>query len=163
MRCLTALLNTSNDGLRLGRCLETLHPCDEIVVIDHSSADNTLRVARQYGARVLTAPARFHPDGYGAYVRSLLKDGWILCLDPREALSEGLAASLFEWKSYSASSESAARSVRLREETKHGWTDHPVAMTRLVCSSWNEWAGFLPGADGSAQSLEGSLLRFEFP
>lgn len=163
MRRLTALLNTSNDGLRLGRCLETLHPCDEIVVIDHSSTDNSLRIARQYGARVVTGPEPFQAHGYGAYVRSLLKDAWIFCLDPREALSEGLAASLFEWKSASASSEPAERSVLLREETKRGWEDHPVALTRLVCSTWNTWAGFLPGADGSSPSLEGSLLRFEFP
>jgi glycosyltransferase involved in cell wall biosynthesis len=50
---ITALIHTHNDGLRLGRCLETLYPCDDILVVDHGSDDWTLRVAHEYGAQII--------------------------------------------------------------------------------------------------------------
>jgi glycosyltransferase involved in cell wall biosynthesis len=52
---ITALLHTTNDALRLGRALETLLPCAEIIIVDHHSADATRRIARDYGARIVTA------------------------------------------------------------------------------------------------------------
>jgi len=46
MREITAVLHTQDDALRIGRCLETLYPCDGILIIDHGSKDGTLRVAQ---------------------------------------------------------------------------------------------------------------------
>jgi hypothetical protein len=155
---ITAIVHTSNDALRLGRLLETLYPCDEIVVVDHESNDGTLTVARDYGATILGAK----PGGTPASYLAPQSSGWILCLDAREALSESLAASLFEWKS-EAVSGGAPFSVFLREETAEGWLEHPSAQTRLVPTTWNHWAGLLPTPDASAVSLEGDLLRFAFP
>ena len=39
----TALLHTHNDALRLGRALDSLRPCDEVLVIDEGSEDDTAR------------------------------------------------------------------------------------------------------------------------
>jgi len=157
---ITALLHTRNDALRLGRCLETLQPCEHIVVMDHASSDLTVSIAREYGARVITSAPGANP---AHYVRSA-DAGWILCLDPHESISESLAASLFEWKLRDKDALSApAFSVFLREETAHGWVHVLVAQTRLVPPEWNRWNGFLPEADPSALALEGDLLRFAFP
>jgi glycosyltransferase involved in cell wall biosynthesis len=138
--------------------LETLYPCDEIVVVDHDSEDGTLTVARDYGATVRSQKPEIPPNGYlGAQ-----SGGWILCLDAREALTESLAASLFEWKS-EAVSGGTPFSVFLREETTEGWVEHPSAQTRLVPVNWSHWSGRFPALDASAISLEGDLLRFAFP
>jgi glycosyltransferase involved in cell wall biosynthesis len=56
MREITAVVHTQDDGLRIGRCLETLYPCDEILIVDHGSKDGTVRVAQEYGARIMRAP-----------------------------------------------------------------------------------------------------------
>src|ERR1700722_12016172 len=53
MPSITARLHTSNSGFHLGRSLETLHPCAEILIVDHQSHDETLRIAREYGARIV--------------------------------------------------------------------------------------------------------------
>ena len=159
MRRITALLQTKNDALRLGRCLETLYPCDEIVIVDHESRDGTVAVAREYGARVV--PAR---NGVGVehYVRSISGPlPWLLCLDPRESLTESLAASLYEWKTESAGT--GAFSVFLREETAEGWIEAPAAQTRLVPADWKRWTGTMPAPDEAAEVLEGEVLRFVFP
>jgi hypothetical protein len=150
---ITALLHTHNDGLRLGRCLETLYPCDGIVVVDHGSNDWTLRVAREYGAHLLAS--RESISGFAA-------SSWILCLDPRESLTEALAASLFEWKSEALAGQSAF-SMFLREETIDGWVQNPEAQTRLVPANWSNWEGHFPAPEKTAVALEGELLRFVLP
>lgn len=157
MPAITALIHTNNDALRLGRVLETLYPCDEIVVVDRGSRDGTVRVAREYGAQVVTAKAGVSPAHYVARDYS----GWILCLDPRESLTEGLAASLFEWKTETV--PGAAFSVFLREETAEGWIENPVAQTRLVPAGWSRWEKLFPSHDTAAVVLEGELLRFALP
>ena len=164
MPSITALVHTENDALRLGRCLETLYPCDNILVVDHGSRDATVQVAREYGARVVAAEPGAAPDHYLRFVGQ----GWILCLDPRESLTENLAASLFEWKSEWKSTPgdapgNSAFSVSLREETTHGWIGVPAAQTRLVPQTWNRWVHGFPLDVPSAISLEGELLRFAFP
>ena len=159
---ITALLHAHNDALRIGRCLETLYPCDEIVIVDHGSDDGTLHVAREYGAKVVKVGAEGFAIGdlWGGRPG---REEWILCLDPSESLTESLAASLFEWKSEAVAESAAAYCVFLREETAEGWVENPVAQTRLVPARWERWAGRLPQNDDAALVLEGELLRFVLP
>ena len=167
MALITALLFTHNDALRLGRTLETLYACDEILIVDQGSGDATVHVARQYGARVLQASPGVSPAGYVQAATSTGPNSrWILCLDPHESLTEKLAASLFEWKSESLhvnAPAASAYSVYLREETAEGWVEVPAPQTRLVPSNWNLWKGNLPAQEAGAIVLEGELLRFVFP
>lgn len=151
--------------MRLGRCLETLYPCDQIVVIDRGSVDGTVRLARQYGAKIVEQPSWTMGTLYSSQVRSVIPTGWILCLDPCESLSESLAASLFQWKSAWTSGASAASShaVFLREETNRGWVDSREAKTRLVPADWERWEGRFPASDILVPALEGALLRFAYP
>ena len=164
MPSITALLHTTDDALRLGRCLETLRPCQEVIVVDHGSRDATLRIAREYGARVVLGEDGVAPV---QYLQSATHK-WILCLDPRESLTEGLEATLFEW-GWGAQAgampqpQACAFSVRLREQTGDGWVELPDPQTRLVSREWNHWQGWLPGGEASAVVLQGELLRFILP
>ena len=158
MPAISALLHTANDAMRLGRALETLRPCDEILVVDHGSNDMTLHIAREYGAHILAAGVSSVD-----YLQAARND-WILCLEPREALTEGLEASLYEWKSRLPSQVTGmAFSVFLREETVEGWLSLPSPQTRLVSRGWNRWDGHLPADQPSTIALEGELLRFRLP
>jgi glycosyltransferase involved in cell wall biosynthesis len=160
MRRLAALLRTCNDGLRIGRCLETLYPCDEILVIDNGSTDQTLRIAREYGARIVAGDRGQQP------IQGLAESdtAWLLCLDARESLTEALAASLFEWKSgQPVSEEPGIFSVVIREETGNGWAENPREEIRLVPVDWQRWNGHWPRAEQRPITLTGELLRFSFP
>jgi glycosyltransferase involved in cell wall biosynthesis len=161
---LTAVLHTHNDALRLGRCLETLYPCDHILIIDHNSQDATVHIARQYGAQVIHPNFGTDADRYAQPATP----GWVLALDPRESLTESLAASLFElkeeWKQARSTPLSiSSYSVFLREETAEGWMEIPAPQTRLVPHAWNRWSATLPVNDPSAVPLKGELLHFAFP
>ena len=156
MPSITAVLHTSNDARQLGRALETLYPCDEILIIDHHSHDATVTIAREYGARVIES---CNDATASDYLRSAGGE-WILCLEPRESLTETLAASLYEWKVARTGENTRAVNIYLREESTSGWIDLPTPETRLIPKTWTRWEGWLPAYDHSAQTLEGALLRF---
>ena len=85
---ISALLHTKNDAQRIGRALDSLRPCDEILVIDHDSEDDTPKIARDHGAKVKKAVQGVED---GTYATDASHD-WILCILPCEALSEGLGS-----------------------------------------------------------------------
>lgn len=162
---ITALLHTMNDALRLGRTLETLLPCAEILVVDHHSADATRRIARAYGARLVVAEGDGAVTGYV----DLARYDWIFCLEPSESITESLQTSLFEWAalpSYHIVGGIAggrAFSVRVREQIRKSWLDLPLPETRLIPRTWTRWRGRLPASEPAAIALEGKLLRFVLP
>jgi hypothetical protein len=156
----TALLHTANDALRLGRALETLFPCSEIIVVDHHSVDATQRVAREYGSRIVLAD-----NATVSRYLDLARHDWVLCLNTAESLTEALQASLFEWSLLPAAAVAGAQafSVLAREQVGEDWRDFPAPETRLVPRNWTFWSGRLPAHQPSAVALEGALLRFAFP
>ncbi|HXC44214.1 MAG TPA: hypothetical protein VNY51_11930 [Candidatus Dormibacteraeota bacterium] len=159
---ITALLQTRNDALRLGRALETLLPCAEILIVDHDSSDATRRVACQYGARVVGA---IRDAGAQTYL-DLARNDWIFCLDSRESLTESLQVSLFEWGALPPTKsldEAPAYSVSRRYQTGDLWLDSSTPEVRLVPRNWTLWCGELPAYANSAILLQGKLLCFAYP
>jgi hypothetical protein len=158
---ITALLHTANDAQRLGRALETLLPCAEILIVDHHSTDATLRVAREYGARVVAAEGQTPANHY---LKEALHD-WILCLLPSESITEGLQATLFEWSFLpnAAVAAPSAFSVVVREQVGKDWMELREPEVRLVPRKWALWNGPLPAHQAASSALEGELLRIAFP
>jgi glycosyltransferase involved in cell wall biosynthesis len=154
MPSISALIHTSNDERRLGRTLETLRPCDEIVIVDHASSDGTARVARDYGAKVIKAVSGVEN---GAYAHDCKHD-WILCLSPNESLSEALEASLLEWKS-NPEVDAAGFGVRVRTQSQDGNSFTPEL--RLVNRTKINWQDSPPAMAPDTKILDGDLLRFE--
>lgn len=157
MRRITAVVHTHNDERRLGRCLEMLYACDAIVIMDGGSQDRTLDIARAYGAKIVRAQAKPGENLIHAFA-----EDWLLCLGPRESMTEALTATLYEWKSDLISIEGNAFALALREETRRGWISSVTPEPRLVRADWRNWSGALP-TQMRVPALEGELLRFGFP
>jgi glycosyltransferase involved in cell wall biosynthesis len=92
----TAIVSSHNEARLLERCLPTLAFCEELLVIDIASDDDTAAVARAHGARVL--PHAWVP--IAEWARMHLVDEasheWLLFMDPDEAMPPALAAQLTE-------------------------------------------------------------------
>ena len=83
-----------NEADRLASCLESVRWADDIVVMDLSSTDDSARIAREHGARVIVR----EPVPIVEMVRNEVAEHatgtWILALDPDERITPGLADEL---------------------------------------------------------------------
>ena len=159
---ISALVHTKNDAQRIGRALDSLRPCDEVLVVDHDSEDETTKIARDHGAKVKKAVPEVEA---GTYAMDTTHD-WVMCLLPCEALSEGLEASLLSWKHQFDGDDGSeppenisALAFALRRETNKGWENAPL-QTRLVNRHVVNWTSTLPPETNGAIVLPGDLLRF---
>lgn len=90
---LSAIIITRNEARNIGACLDSLAFCDERIVVDCGSEDDTVHIARERGARV-----EHHAfEGFGAqknFALSLANGEWVLSVDADERVSPALAAEL---------------------------------------------------------------------
>lgn len=89
---LSVTLATLNEQENIARCLESVRQlADEIVIVDGSSTDDTVKIAKKYGARVKITdnPKIFHINKNKA--NDLAKGEWILQLDADEVVTPELA------------------------------------------------------------------------
>lgn len=90
---------TYNSGQTLRRALESVKDFDDIILNDGGSTDDTLAIAAEYGARVITQDSKYlYPDtgrladGGGArnQMMDAAKHDWYLWLDSDESISAEL-------------------------------------------------------------------------
>ena len=90
---LSAIIIARNEGAKLGACLKSVSFCDERIVIDAESTDDTARVAAAEGAVVVTRPwPGFGPQKNFALAQA--KGEWVLSIDFDERVSDALAAEI---------------------------------------------------------------------
>jgi glycosyltransferase involved in cell wall biosynthesis len=157
MPAITAIIHAGSDVLRIGRAVDSLRVCDEVIVVDHDSADGMPARAREYGAKVLRGTS----SDASLYV-TLARHDWILSILPTEALHENLEAALHEWKDSDPGTATGFR-MDVREETGSGWRDLGPQL-RLVHRkrlSWND--PLPPDSLPDAPIIPGTILRFAKP
>jgi glycosyltransferase involved in cell wall biosynthesis len=93
MPSLSAITITKNNGVHIGACLDSLAFCDERIVVDSGSTDETVDIARARGAKVS------HNDwlGFGPqknHALTLVCGEWILWVDADETVTPELAAAI---------------------------------------------------------------------
>lgn len=150
---ISALIHTCDSAGSLGRALDSLRPCDEVIVVDHGSRDDTLKIAREHGARVITGVLGVD---HGAYAQDA-RNHWILCLLPHEALGDDLEASLFEWREDEHDGQMGFN-MAIREQNGAGWKQLESEM-RLANRKQINWTGDLPPENPNVPALPGHIVR----
>ena len=88
---LSAIIITKNEAANIADCLDSLAFCDEHIVVDGGSSDDTARIAQAKGAQVVAAPDW---QGFGPQKNLALsqaKGDWVLSIDADERVSAALA------------------------------------------------------------------------
>jgi len=94
---LSLVMMVKDEAQKLGRCLDSVRShVDEIVVVDTGSSDDTIEIARRFGARVVETP---WTDDFSAPRNVGLEAAtgdWVLVLDADEVLAPGQGERLRE-------------------------------------------------------------------
>jgi len=86
---LSAIIITKNEGPNIAGCLDSVSFCDERIVVDGGSSDDTVAIARAMGAHV----ALHDWQGFGVqknHALSLAAGDWVLSVDCDERVTPAL-------------------------------------------------------------------------
>src|SRR5260221_198125 len=87
---ITAVILTKNEEKMIANCLETLQWCDEVIVVDSGSDDNTLTILEKLKVKVLSTNERSF-----AAIRNLplsvVKTEWVFYIDADERVTPQLS------------------------------------------------------------------------
>lgn len=165
----SVLILTLNEEQDLPACLDSIPWCDDIVVFDSGSADDTQAVARGRGCRVVERAFDDYASQRNAALSQVaFKHPWVLMLDADERVTPELAAEI-EAATFHPGNEVALFNMR-RKDMFHGrWLRHS--------SGYPTWFGRLVRpdrvtvrrpvneeyhADGGVGFLSGHLIHYPF-
>ncbi len=157
---------TMNEEQNLSRCLKAADFCSEIVVVDSGSTDGTLRLAAEFGARIVHQPWLGYRD-QKQFACEQATQPWILCIDADEVVSPELhraIATAFQSEPVVEGFDINRRGMYGQRPIKHsGW--HPQWRTFLFRREYGRWEGHNPHpyvafAGPSKRRLGGDLYHF---
>jgi len=123
----STLILTQDEAKNLPACLDALSFCDDILVVDSGSRDETIELARRHGARVVTR--RFdnfaNQRNFGLEHGDLLHE-WVLHLDADEIITPAFFDSLE------------------RLEPQSGIDAYRVPSKLILFGRWLRYAGMYP-------------------
>jgi glycosyltransferase involved in cell wall biosynthesis len=139
---LSVIIITKNEENHIGECLASVAWCDEIIVVDSGSTDNTIALCRSFTDKVfITQDWR----GFGFQKNRALAKAtgeWILSIDADERITAALQQ---EIKSVIAHSSYSAFQIPRQSRycgrwIKHsGWTpDYVLRLFRCGCASFTD-------------------------
>jgi tetratricopeptide (TPR) repeat protein len=87
---LSAVLIVRNEAKHIADCIRSIQPvCDEVIVVDTGSTDDTMAIAKSLGARVSTFEWRDDFSAARNYALSLARGTWCFWIDADERLDAG--------------------------------------------------------------------------
>lgn len=93
MKPVSAVIITFNEEKNITSCIESLQWCDEIIVVDSHSTDNTVEIAQSLGATVILHTF----EGYGKQKQFAIEHAthnWVLSIDADEIVTKELASEI---------------------------------------------------------------------
>lgn len=88
----SVIIFTLNEQIHLPVCLQALHWCDDVIVVDSFSSDNTQKICQQHGVRFFQNKfTGFGQQRNWALDNTTPRHAWILILDADERVTPALA------------------------------------------------------------------------
>lgn len=93
---ISAVVNTWNESENIFDCLKTLKFCDEIVVVDMESKDNTKEIAKEFTDRIYDYKMVGYVEPARNFAINKALGDWIFIIDADERVPKTLAVKLIE-------------------------------------------------------------------
>lgn len=162
---ISAVVLTKNEERNIKACLDSLSFCDEVIVIDDESSDQTLDIAKRHGANVFTRLINGDFSAQRNYALEKAKGEWVLFVDADERVSKTLkkeikkaVSSLFGFSGYYI----VRRDILWGRELRHGEVGN-AKFIRLAKRNAGVWIGKIHerwNVHGKISSLNGLLRHF---
>lgn len=122
---ISVLIPVRNEAANLASCLASVAFCEDIVVVDSHSTDNTRTIAEQAGARVVEFDwnGTFPKKKNWALAKIPWRHDWVLIIDADERITPELAVEL-QTIALSAQPSHAGYYVNRRFWFLDGWLNH---------------------------------------
>jgi len=165
---LSACIIAYNEADRIAECIRSVAFCDEVLVVDCGSSDETVDIARRCGARVLHNAWK----GYRSQKQFAVNQAahhQVLSIDADERVTPELRAEIEALRSAGFPEFSAWTIPRLTEYCgrflRHG-NPYPDRTIRLFNRRFGSWAGYEVHesikAEGPIGKLNGHLEHFSY-
>ena len=160
---ITAVIIAYNEAEMIAACLSTLEWCSEVLVIDNGSTDETVKIAEQMGARVITAKHASFAKLRNEALKHIEND-WVLYIDADERVTPTLAKEiLVHIETNSADVLVLQRSnIFFGMEFKHGGWEADSVQRVFRKKALKEWTGVVhetPHFEGTTQLLQAPLIH----
>ncbi|HEY1899527.1 MAG TPA: glycosyltransferase family 2 protein [Steroidobacteraceae bacterium] len=138
---ISACIITLNEADRIERCLKALDFCDEIIVVDSHSTDNTRELAAALGARVLDRDWPGYRSQKQFATAAALHD-WVLCIDADEIVTAQLRSEIVRLQAGGFAGARGYSVPRLTEYfgrfLRHGnaWPDRKIRLYHRATARW---------------------------
>jgi glycosyltransferase involved in cell wall biosynthesis len=162
---ISAAIICCNEEKNIGRCLDALRWCEQIVVLDSGSSDKTLAIAKNHqAAKILSRPF----DNYinqKNYSLDNCDHEWVLSVDADEVFPPPLIDEISGLPFNVAGYQIGRRNFLGRQEIKHG-TWSPDYKLRLFRKSLGRWGGTNPHErvilEGETERLKTRMLHYSY-
>lgn len=141
---ISAVILTKNEEGNIADCLESLKWCDEIIVIDDNSEDETSELAKKMGASVYLHSLNNDFSQQRNFGLSKAKNDWVLFVDADERVTEALASEIknqiLKIKNNYNGFYIKRKDFIWGRELKHGETGN-IKLLRLAKKGAGKWEG----------------------
>lgn len=155
---ISAVINVRNEAENLDKCLKSIRSiADELIVVDMNSSDNSVEIAKKYGAKIF--PYRFLKVVEPArnFALSKATGKWILLLDPDEYLGKSLKKELIAITKRPDVDyvKIPRKNIIFGKWIKHSrcWPDYLIRFFKKGTVSWNKEIHSQPITKGSCLTL----------
>ncbi len=162
---ISAAIICYNEEENIGRCLEALQWCEQIVVVDSGSTDRTLEIVRKY------PQVRVETRAFDTYINQknfaldLCEHDWVLSVDADEVIPGQLKDEICGLDFTPDGYHIGRRTFLGCREIKHG-TWSPDYQLRLFRRSRGRWGGSNPHESvivrGSTERLNARMLHYSY-
>lgn len=161
---ISAIIITKNEEKMITDCLKSLGFCDEIVVIDSGSTDDTLTIVRRFTDKIF----QIETDDFSKmrnFGKEKATSDWLLYIDADERVSDLLREKIREYVNQTqyAGFEIHRKNNFLGEWMQHGGWENEYLLRLMKKNKLQDWYGKLhetAKVDGVIGKIDEEILHF---
>ncbi len=161
---ISVIILTHNEEPVILDCLESVKWADEIVVVDHGSADKTLDIVKKFGVKkIVSTPNESNFSDRRNLGAKEANSGWLLYVDADERVTPELKNEILQIISNYVAYAIPRKNIRLTKVLYHGgwWPDYVLRLMKK--DKLIGWEGELheqPRINGEVGKLKEAFIHF---